>query len=352
MLFTLSSLTPKYRMVTKDGRDFMVVPGVPIQEQVLNSYLVPGDEIAHFVGAWNGVPVTIEHPKANNGSANTPEPDVAIIGRFYNAAYDEQTKKLSGEYWLDVAEAMRYPAGQAIINAIKEGRVLENSTGYFADEEQTPGQFNGVDYQTIHRNLRPDHIALLPDKVGACSVMDGCGVNRNEIVCQNCSRNKSCSKTKPKEKNMKLQELLAMLKGKGFKVEHNETDESFVVEAPPEPVVAPSAALSVDEVDALKKLALSAGAIEAALVAIPAVTQVAQNVQAEQAARRAELVASIKANSSLFGDDDLAGMTLPQLTKLNTQTSVNYAGLGGGYAQQNATEALGLPDSFAAQKEK
>jgi hypothetical protein len=37
--------------------------------------------------------------------------------------------------------------------------------------------FNGVKYEGIARNLRPDHLAILPDDKGACSLEDGCGVN-------------------------------------------------------------------------------------------------------------------------------------------------------------------------------
>lgn len=157
------------------------MPAVPVREQVMNNYLVPASELT-FASMWNGAPVTIRHPKQNSGSANVPNPDVAVIGRFYNAAWDDEEKRITGEYWIDVDEAMKYVEGQYILNSVYLGQVLETSTGYWADEERTTGEFLGRNYATIHRNLRPDHIAILVDEIGACSVADGCGVNRNSLV--------------------------------------------------------------------------------------------------------------------------------------------------------------------------
>lgn len=171
-----------YRFVNQGGKEFVVVPGIPLREQVMNNYLVPAEEIARSVRGWNGIAVSINHPHMNDGSVNVPAPDVAIIGRFFNARYDEEKKQMTGEYWIELAEAMKYVEGKRVVEAIKSNQILETSTGYWADEEKTAGVFDGRDYQTIHRNLLGDHIAILPETVGACSVKDGCGVNRNQAI--------------------------------------------------------------------------------------------------------------------------------------------------------------------------
>jgi hypothetical protein len=179
-----------FRSVTHDGREYLIVPGVPAREQVMNTYLVPGDEIAKTVLGWNGTPITIQHPKLNGGSAKVPAPDVAVIGRFYNAGWDQDRRRMTGEYWIDVNEASRYVEGQKIVEAIENGQVLETSTGYWADDEMTAGEFDGRPFQTVHRNLLPDHIAILTNVPGACSVRDGCGVNIN--VKHNCAEDHEC----------------------------------------------------------------------------------------------------------------------------------------------------------------
>ncbi len=168
-----------FREVEKAGKKFLVVSGIPVREQVMNTYLVPAAEIARSIAGWNDTAISIQHPKSNNGSANVPDPDVAIIGRFYNARWDGNHARMSGEYWIEIDEAMKWKEGETIINSIKAGKILETSTGYYADDDPTPGEFNGRAYKTIHRNLLPDHIAILPNEIGACSIHDGCGINRN-----------------------------------------------------------------------------------------------------------------------------------------------------------------------------
>lgn len=174
-----------YRTETKGGIEYLVVPGVPVREQVMNTYWVPASSIQASVNGWNGTAISIHHPKKNGGSVNVPEPDVAIIGRFYNARWDADKNQMVGEYWINIPEASKWVEGQAIVNAIRGGKILETSTGYYAEDVESPGEFNGHKYLSVHANLLPDHIAILPDAVGACSVKDGCGVNRNQVI-HNC----------------------------------------------------------------------------------------------------------------------------------------------------------------------
>jgi hypothetical protein len=68
-----------------------------------------------------------------------------------------------------------------VVNRLRAGQPVEVSTGYFADMEATNGVWNGAAYTGITRNIRPDHLALLPDEVGACSWVDGCGAPRVNV---------------------------------------------------------------------------------------------------------------------------------------------------------------------------
>jgi hypothetical protein len=182
--------TNEFRTVTHDGREYMIVPGVPVRAQVMNTYLVPANEIIRSMPGWNGTPITIHHPKLNGGSVKVPAPDVAVIGAFYNGAWDAHGQKMTGEYWIDVNTAQRYEEGKQIIDMIKNGSMLETSTGYWSEDIAGPGEYGGKQYQTVHRNLLPDHIAILPNQIGACSIKDGCGVNRNMEMIQNCAESK------------------------------------------------------------------------------------------------------------------------------------------------------------------
>lgn len=164
-----------------DGREHLVVPVVAVVEGVLNNQLVLASEFARqpTLNSWNGVPVPVGHPSDPYGnpiSANSPEVvDKTVIGRLYRV--HAQGDRLKGEIWIDVEKAERLGHG-SIVQALEAGDPVEVSTGYFAEVDQTPGQHNGERYIGIHRNIAPDHLALLPDIEGACNWADGCGAPR------------------------------------------------------------------------------------------------------------------------------------------------------------------------------
>lgn len=167
------------RRITHHEREFVVVPVVAVREGVLNGELVLADEIGRYVEAWNGIPVPLRHPTVRGVavSANTPDIVARCPGRFWNARVVGD--KLLGEMWLDV-EIVDNLGGEAVsvLQRLEAGEPVEVSTAYWRDVEDAQGEWGGKAYNGIARNLRPDHLALLPDEVGACSWQDGCGAPR------------------------------------------------------------------------------------------------------------------------------------------------------------------------------
>lgn len=164
---------------TLDGRAYAVAPVVALVAGVVNGMLAPVDEIAAFVEAWNGRPVSVRHPQRGNAPTSANDPDVVaaqVLGTFYRAAMEGN--RLKGELWIDEEKTRRLPEGLALLERLDAGRPVEVSTAYFCDLEVVEGVFNGRRYEAIQRNLRPDHVALLPDEIGACSWADGCGAPR------------------------------------------------------------------------------------------------------------------------------------------------------------------------------
>lgn len=177
-LTTNAVVSGELRRFEDDGVDILAVPVVAIVEGVLNGYLVPNEEIEKFVTAWEGVPVPVHHPQINGQhvSANIPQVLAARrVGRFHNVR--AEGGKLKGEIWIDVNRANDKGFAD-VIQAFEAGELMEVSTAYFADTDPQQGIFNGKRYAGIHRNLRPDHLALLPGDTGACSIADGCGAMR------------------------------------------------------------------------------------------------------------------------------------------------------------------------------
>ena len=169
------------KMATFEGREHLVLPVVAIVEGVLNGYYIPKEEFVRYESMWEGVPIPVTHPSDKAGnflSANTKETlEKFNIGRFHNVQVKDN--KLCGEIWIDIALARKKGYGN-VVDHLKGGKVMEVSTGFYASSEhfEEEKEFNGVKYNGIHRNIEPDHLALLPDEIGACSVNDGCGANQ------------------------------------------------------------------------------------------------------------------------------------------------------------------------------
>lgn len=189
-LFTQQATITANRLERRslDGREHMIVPATIIVAGVLNGELVPPEALADFAEGWNGRPIPIGHPQDAEGNyiiANEPSViESSVLGQFFNAQFDGQ--RIQGEMWLDVAKAQRL-GGDAldILRRLESGEVVEVSTGYYAHVEPVAGNYDGTPYRGIQADLVPDHVALLPNEVGACSVADGCGAGRRNVLITN-----------------------------------------------------------------------------------------------------------------------------------------------------------------------
>jgi len=172
--------TSSVRTEVVDGRSWLVAPVVAIHAGVLNGELVPAADIRDSVPYWNDVPVPINHPML--GDQKLSARDIKVIervgvGRFYGAYYDNES--LKGELWIDIEKVNKLGGdAQIALEKLQAGETLEVSTAYFCDLSEETGTYGGVEYTAVQHNLRPDHLALLPKGIGACSWATGCGAPR------------------------------------------------------------------------------------------------------------------------------------------------------------------------------
>ncbi len=172
------------REVMHQDRKYLVVPVVMMVEGVHNGSLGAIfhsiGELGRMPGSWNGIPIVVDHPKIDGEfiSANIPEIiEQEKIGIIYNTYIDED--KIRAEAWLD--EDKLRQVSPVLLSQIQEHQVIEVSVGIFTEDEDVSGEWEGEEYEIIARNHRPDHLALLPGGVGACSVSDGCGIRSNKL---------------------------------------------------------------------------------------------------------------------------------------------------------------------------
>lgn len=175
MQFTTNqSEAAQARFASKDGKAWLVIPGIAARSIVMNDELLTGHELQSTLDGWNGVPITLNHPQVS-GEMVSAKQGGDHLGFFGDVTLDGD--KLRGNYWLDVARMVQ-PDAMAIFHKFSQALPVETSTGYFRTLEPLPGMHEGKSYTGIQRNIIPDHVAILPDAVGACSVADGCGAMR------------------------------------------------------------------------------------------------------------------------------------------------------------------------------
>ena len=176
--FNMSSAVRYDRM---EGRDYLVAPMVMITEGVHNgsggSLYYPKEELQKTPEVWNYKPVVVYHPTMNGVGVSACDPTIISsrkVGVIMNTKYDKESGKLRAEAWLEKDRVQE--VDDRILASLENNEIMELSTGLFTDNERTDGEWQGERYTHVARNYRPDHLALLPDKVGACSVADGAGL--------------------------------------------------------------------------------------------------------------------------------------------------------------------------------
>ncbi len=211
-LYQISANNYTPRVEKYKGKDHLIVPVVMMVEGVHNGSAGPLfhsiDELGKYPASWNGIPVSIQHPEDNGVyvSANSPNIiETQTVGQVFNTYVDG--KKLKAECWIDIEQISK--VSPEAYEYLKKKRPLEVSIGVFTDDIPEEGEWNGEAYIAIATNHRPDHLALLPGGVGACSWADGAGIRVN------------------KQKEETFSSLMNAVASKGIPITVNKISEGF-----------------------------------------------------------------------------------------------------------------------------
>ena len=193
-----------------EGIPYIVVPVTMMVEGVHSGshgpLYHPAEVLGEAVDAWNGMPVTIEHPESGGELVSANFPGIIAqygVGMVQGARMDGTA--LRAEAWL-VESTLKEKSPEAF-DSIEIGVPIEVSIGVFSDDEEISGEWNNETYNAISRGHVPDHLALLPEGVGACSWSDGCGIRANMKGGKNEMKEKEKSQLLDKEQ--RLTELIA-----------------------------------------------------------------------------------------------------------------------------------------------
>jgi hypothetical protein len=184
----------KVKRLTVNGRDYLVAPMTMIVPGVMagseGPVYYPPEEVASDPSSWDGIPIVVYHPKTDKGYVSARQPGVMAtseVGRIYNSRVSP-TGSLQADGWFDIEALKR--VDRRVLTALVESKSLDISTGLRASKDLAPAGSVYVNskneqkpYTHIARNYKPDHLAVLPDIKGACSIADGCGLLVNECKC-------------------------------------------------------------------------------------------------------------------------------------------------------------------------
>jgi len=335
------------------GRRMRVIPAVMVQEQVLNNNLgatfLPAEEIAASVDAWNGMPVVLRHP-TRNGTPVSARTEATLNARGLGMVLNARAEggKLKADLYLDMERMEGNPEARAMLEAFAAGEVGELSTGFGTRLERMEGIHNGRRYVAVMREVRPDHLALLPNERGACSVADGCGlgVNKEQDAMEEDRMPgwfarvwATLARSLKMESAMTRDEMLAALAEKSdceLRALLSEVETAEEAAQPEEVVEAPEAVEVTEEVveeatDELAELREKLAELEA----------VNAELQADREAEKTAMVEALASNARCaFSADELAAKSMVELKKLDQMIRPEtYAGRPAPRAH-NRTEPL------------
>lgn len=195
------------RVESVRNQEYAVTPAIILVEGTLQGALADAPELAlasefgKIPQAWNGRPVVVNHPRRNDEFVFAGQPDVweqEVIGWVFNARIEDA--KLKCELWTNKAW-MEESGYTELKDNVENSTTMEVSTGLFADIEQVEGIWNGEQYSGIWRNVVPDHLAILTNSPGACSVADGCGTARTNQKTPNPTQEQAMCKNNGEDKS-------------------------------------------------------------------------------------------------------------------------------------------------------
>lgn len=181
------NLTSNVRRERMGGRTYLVGKATLIVPGVLNGsdgpILYTAQENRKRADAWNGMPIVLRHPTDKDGtpvSARSPSAmDRVGLGFVFGSHVDNQGL-LHAEPWFD--EANLQAKDRRTYDRLLRGERVELSTGLGMQRRRAQNGATHTDgraYTFTAHDYEPDHLAILPDQRGACSVQDGCGVSLN-----------------------------------------------------------------------------------------------------------------------------------------------------------------------------
>jgi hypothetical protein len=170
------------RIEVLEQQQYYVVPVVMMLEGVHHGsggpLLHKAENLSQNTEKWNGIPVVISHPQNDQGEYISAYDEQALsrhVGIIQNTRFEDG--KLKADAYISVQKVAA--VSPRALTYIQTQHPMDVSVGVYNLVQEEDGVWNDETYTGIVTEYYPDHLALLPDEVGACSWDDGCGIRVN-----------------------------------------------------------------------------------------------------------------------------------------------------------------------------
>lgn len=174
----------KTRRETIDGKEYLVVPVVALQEGVIHAVNAPNPEfvsvevLKQSVDQWEGAPLVVNHPSKGSKKISVTELGVLEdVGFGIVRLPKMEGKRLTMEALVD-PKRLEDLGETTMLEDLEKGKIIEVSIGAFVRTNSKESSYKGKKYKGEWLEIVRDHLAFLPNGRGACSVEMGCGANR------------------------------------------------------------------------------------------------------------------------------------------------------------------------------
>lgn len=156
--------------------DAYIIEDVPfIKPMELSGGYVPRANIEAKTPLWDGVSSTLRHARNAQGKPipASRRPDLQL-GSVEEPYFDGEYTRANIRVEKDRLDAV--DGADTLRTKLENGEPINVSSQY-APAPLEPGEYDGAYRSNVERIVRPDSVALLPEKRGRCSIEDGCGIN-------------------------------------------------------------------------------------------------------------------------------------------------------------------------------
>lgn len=170
---TIDSTTRRIGIDYDETKDTFIIYNVPILAAMVQQYndglaLKSPDEISKVV--VDNVPLTMvehkpSHPESHlSDMENTKQVANVTVGYMKEVSKPKSDMSKLKKY----ADFVLYkvPKTKSVIDAYLKEHIIDTSIGFRFDQDLTSGEFNGVRYDYVQRNIKLDHNAILMDAFG------------------------------------------------------------------------------------------------------------------------------------------------------------------------------------------